>query len=447
MVYKTVAGSLFPQTPSYTDEVPRRTGRLLFHLLAGHDRRQQPGGRSRTCSSTTATAPIPSASTPAPTAVLQLHNGSYQRRLHQRPGTADYVTVNSICRRAQRHAGLRRLRRQPSNASNALWIPLAEKAYAQWNQTGKEGATAPTPISRSRAAGWPRSTPRCSATTPPTTALTTAERADHHQRPDQPRGGDDRHRGSTTPTPCLRPVRLARLRRHRLQRSSGMFTLYNPWGFDQPGQLTSSQLNSDCSGFVATNAAGATPISGGVQESGKIGYFFASAAPASDPAALSTSPTMPVRSPWRLISTPTRPPRPTGRNAGPRREGREAIRPSSAAASLSGLANARLANADAVLGDGALFDAGASNPLASLAGDDFDFGGAAADLKRGAGRRVLLPAWLDRRSTSHGAGRLIECGQVGPLCGPISRCKRHLVRTADPTWLAPFRQFFECGEQ
>ena len=26
-----------------------------------------------------------------------------------------------------------------TNAANSLWIPLAEKAYAQWNQTGKEG--------------------------------------------------------------------------------------------------------------------------------------------------------------------------------------------------------------------------------------------------------------------------------------------------------------------
>ncbi len=26
-----------------------------------------------------------------------------------------------------------------SNSANALWIPLIEKAYAQWNETGKEG--------------------------------------------------------------------------------------------------------------------------------------------------------------------------------------------------------------------------------------------------------------------------------------------------------------------
>ena len=26
-----------------------------------------------------------------------------------------------------------------TNANNDLWIPLAEKAYAQWNETGKEG--------------------------------------------------------------------------------------------------------------------------------------------------------------------------------------------------------------------------------------------------------------------------------------------------------------------
>ena len=40
-----------------------------------------------------------------------------------------------------------------TNAANALWIPLAEKAYAQWNQTGKEGRDG-TNSYRSIQGGW-----------------------------------------------------------------------------------------------------------------------------------------------------------------------------------------------------------------------------------------------------------------------------------------------------
>jgi hypothetical protein len=44
--------------------------------------------------------------------------------------------------------------------------------------------------------------------------------------------------------------------------STGTFTLYNPWGFDQPGQLTWSQLEATCSGFVVASTAGSTAIKG-----------------------------------------------------------------------------------------------------------------------------------------------------------------------------------------
>ena len=44
--------------------------------------------------------------------------------------------------------------------------------------------------------------------------------------------------------------------------STGNFTLYNPWGFDQPGALSWSQLEATCDGFVVANTAGSAPISG-----------------------------------------------------------------------------------------------------------------------------------------------------------------------------------------
>ena len=44
--------------------------------------------------------------------------------------------------------------------------------------------------------------------------------------------------------------------------STNTFTLYNPWGFDQPGQLTWSQLQATCTQLCVCNTSGSVPISG-----------------------------------------------------------------------------------------------------------------------------------------------------------------------------------------
>jgi sugar lactone lactonase YvrE len=59
-------------------------------------------------------------------------------------GVADYVTVNSQLPCAALSTGFQPGFDQPggtsvTDASNVLWMALAEKAYAQWNETGKEG--------------------------------------------------------------------------------------------------------------------------------------------------------------------------------------------------------------------------------------------------------------------------------------------------------------------
>jgi hypothetical protein len=43
--------------------------------------------------------------------------------------------------------------------------------------------------------------------------------------------------------------------------STGDFTLYNPWGCDQPNTLSWSQLESTCDAFVVAVTTGSTPIS------------------------------------------------------------------------------------------------------------------------------------------------------------------------------------------
>ena len=72
--------------------------------------------------------------------IYNYSDGSIGAGFTNNVGTADYVTVDrmlptgttGILAYADYGASY-------TNAANSLWIPLAEKAYAQWNQTGKEG--------------------------------------------------------------------------------------------------------------------------------------------------------------------------------------------------------------------------------------------------------------------------------------------------------------------
>ena len=44
--------------------------------------------------------------------------------------------------------------------------------------------------------------------------------------------------------------------------STGTFTLYNPWGMDQPQQLTWTELEATTDGFVVAITSGSVPIPG-----------------------------------------------------------------------------------------------------------------------------------------------------------------------------------------
>ena len=171
LVYKSVTGSLFPHHAVAQRRASGRAGRLLLHLRPGHAGRQQPASSREHVHQQRRRHLHRPLLLPAPTE-SSTTNGTISAGFTTGVGTADYVTVN--CMLPTSASGVLDYADSGAsytNAGNGFWIPLAEKAYAQWNQTGREGpATASTPTRTSRAAGWPRSMPRCLATTPPITS-------------------------------------------------------------------------------------------------------------------------------------------------------------------------------------------------------------------------------------------------------------------------------------
>ena len=141
LVYTATAGSLFPHTPSHTDEVQGILGDCYFISAMGTLADSNPaavknmfidnGDGTFTLRFYTGTYGVNTSG---------YSGGAISAGFQNNQVAADYITVDrclpagssGILAYADYGASV-------TNAANALWIPLAEKAYAQWNQTGKAG--------------------------------------------------------------------------------------------------------------------------------------------------------------------------------------------------------------------------------------------------------------------------------------------------------------------
>jgi hypothetical protein len=247
--YAPASGSLFPTTPSHTNEYQGELGDCYFISTLGMIADQNPSAIENMF-----------INNGDGTYTVRFYGGSYGGSYNSDgsvsdgftggKGTADYVTVNLMLPSQGGTFVYTDYGQSLSSASNSLWLPLAEKAYAEWNQTGNEGRDGSNTYA-GIAGGWMgvvdaqvlgyNATDYYSLTAGDQAAAIDAIN-DHLPltMATNSNGGDGLYGDHAYGVIGYNA-------------SNGTFQLYNPWGFDQPGQLTWAQLESTCAGFsIAT---------------------------------------------------------------------------------------------------------------------------------------------------------------------------------------------------
>lgn len=229
--YQTVVGNLFNGTPSRGDARQGQLGDCYF------------------------IASLASIADKNPDAVRNLFidnsDGTYTVRFYV-DGKTDYVTVN---RRLPSSTGQLRYSgygQSITSTSTTLWIALAEKAYAQWNETGNSGRNG-TNTYASIEGGWMSyvnaqvlgySSSNYSFSTTPKQTLLTALSAGRSVTLGTKQGSADGLYGSHAYTVT------------GYDAATDTFNLHNPWGNSHPGALSWTQLQANCTSFTVADPSG-----------------------------------------------------------------------------------------------------------------------------------------------------------------------------------------------
>jgi hypothetical protein len=302
LVYKSVAGTLFPNTPSHTDEYQGQLGDCYFISALGTLADSNPAAVQNMFIDNGDGTFTVRFYTGSYGTIYNYSDGSISAGFKDNLGTADYVTVDrmlpvgtsGILAYADYGASY-------INTANSLWIPLAEKAYAQWNETGKEGRDGLNAYA-SIQGGWMatvdaqvlgyNATDYIMTSTSEQVAISALAA----------------HKAVTIGTLSWSGTNLGLYANHAYaivgySASTDKFTLYNPWGSNQPGALTWSQLQATTSQLAVADASRSVPINGaafsamavmsrgplGISGGGVGGQAHDHRAAGSDPGALSGS--------------------------------------------------------------------------------------------------------------------------------------------------------------
>jgi hypothetical protein len=174
--------------------------------------------------------------------------------------TADYVTVDRLlpAKANGQFVYANESRGSAADPANELWLPLAEKAYAQWNETGKAGRDG-TNTYDGLAVGWTgtvlsqvlgRSPSSYSYAAANKMVLIDAIRA---------------NRAVTTGTYSTVVAGSGLIGFHAYtvvgyDSSTDTFQLHNPHGVNHPGPLTWDQLKPNCGYFAVADTSGTAPL-------------------------------------------------------------------------------------------------------------------------------------------------------------------------------------------
>jgi hypothetical protein len=132
--YETCAGSLFgPSGPQYADVQQGNLGDCYFVSALGSIAKSNPAAIEN----------------------MFVYNGdnTWTVRFYDN-GTPNYVTVDRMLPADSNGLGYSDFLNPVSSSNNVLWIALAEKAYAQWNETGNDGRGDTSNSYASIESGW-----------------------------------------------------------------------------------------------------------------------------------------------------------------------------------------------------------------------------------------------------------------------------------------------------
>jgi hypothetical protein len=186
-------------------------------------------------------------------------NGGISAGFSNGAGTADYVTIDRMLPASFGVLQYADYGASCSSSANALWIPLIEKAYAQWNETGNEGRDGTNAYCDIQG-GWMATVDAqvLGYNAFDYIMTTTAEQVAVNALAAKEAVTIGTQNWSAATNLGLYANHAYAITAYNAKTDT--FTLYNPWGIDQPGQLTWAQLQATCTQLCVCNTSGTVPL-------------------------------------------------------------------------------------------------------------------------------------------------------------------------------------------